>query len=171
MTEPGHASPAAGRGLLLIAAAAVIGALLLSRGFDDGGVTVSAGPAVDESADESGDGTSGTTLGTIPEGRPRAEVPVFVANGTGIAGVAGAITEQLQTAGYSDSQPPGDGTPTDFDAIFYAEGWEAEALDAAGVLGLDASAVSLLPDTGPGFDVGLATVVVHAGPTLAATVG
>lgn len=150
-------SPEAKRGLVLVIAAALTGLLVLGVGFDDGGVD-SASPAPEPTPTPDAEPTPEPTAVVT---RPPAQVEVLVANATDTAGLAGNISTQLAGIGYSILEPtnatvaPSDGL-TD---VYFAPGFEAEAIVVAAELQLPASQVSALPATAP-IDADLAGVEV-----------
>jgi LytR cell envelope-related transcriptional attenuator len=162
-------SEGAGRGLILVAVAVVIGMILLAAGLDDSGpVTVRAS---DDSADTTAtDNGDGSTVETVPNAQDvdPADVPVVVANGSGLEGAAGAVTEQLAGLGYDpgaavDVSP--DAGETLLDTVYYITAptsFEAQALKVAEDLGLGPDAVMAMP-VPPPAEVGLAGVLVVLG--------
>jgi hypothetical protein len=157
------------RGLVVIAVAVVVGGLLLAVAYDDGG---SGGAAVstDSGDDASTDTTAPeVTASTAPSGgREPAQVPVYVANGSGAQGRAQAITDQLVAAGYTAALPPGNAAETDISQVFYLPEYDAEAAAVAAALSLGADRAVAMPNPPP-FD-GIpaeATVVVQVGTDLA----
>ncbi|HEY8057873.1 MAG TPA: LytR C-terminal domain-containing protein [Acidimicrobiales bacterium] len=160
----------AGRGLILVAVAVVIGMILLAAGLDDSGpVTVRASDDSGDStaADDNGDGSTVETVPNAEDVNP-ADVPVVVANGSGLEGAAGAVTEQLAGLGYDpgaavDVAP--DAGETLLDTVYYITAptsFEAQALKVAEDLGLGPDAVMAMP-VPPPADVGLAGVLVVLG--------
>ena len=133
-------------GLVLVVAAALVGALVLGIGFDDPSPTVSTGPA-DTDPDEDAAPTATPIVNTIP----RSSVDVLVANATETAGFAGSISTQLAGFGYraldptNADQSKADGTSD----IYYAAGFEASALEIAADLGLSSAQVAALPAVAP----------------------
>ena len=126
---------AAGRGLLLIAAAVVLGLLLLSKGFDDGAATSRASSDGGEAEVAPSDSTETVAPSTIPDALDPSQVPVVVSNASGISGQAGEVTAQLQALGYITSEPETAAELSDFTAVYYVEGFEAEARAVATSLG------------------------------------
>jgi hypothetical protein len=159
----------AGRGLILVAVAVVIGMILLAAGLDDSGpVTVRADDSSDSTAaTDNGDGSTVETVPNAADVNP-ADVPVVVANGSGLEGAAGAVTEQLAGLGYDpgaavDVSP--DAGETLLDTVYYITAptsFEAQALKVAEDLGLGPDAVMAMP-VPPPADVGLAGVLVVLG--------
>lgn len=169
------------RGLLLIGIAVLVGALFLSKGFDNGGVSLDASdlPTSDTTIPSGvGSGTSDTTSDVIEGsgGTQTTQVPpesllVYVANGSGVSGAAGVATTALQTAGYAAAIPPEGSAPTTPTTIVYyyqdaTSNYQADAQAVAATLGAQPTAVQPLP-ADPGFDIKNATVVVWLGPDLA----
>jgi hypothetical protein len=123
---------AAGRGLLLIAAAVVLGLLLLSQGFDDGTATVR---ATDGGETEASPDSTETVPSTIPNALDPSSVPVVVSNAAGISGLAGDVTAQLAALGYVTSEPETAPELSDFTIVYFAPDFEPEAREVAAALG------------------------------------
>ena len=141
---------AAGRGLLLIAAAVALGLLLLSQGFDDGAATSRASNEGGQQEAEPAETTETIASSTIPEALDPSQVPVVVSNAAGISGLAGEVTTQLQGLGYITSDPETAPELSDFTAIYFAAGFEAEARAVAEALGYPADqVVQPAPDPPP----------------------
>lgn len=160
----------AGRGIFVVAVAVVIGMILLASGLDDSApVSVRTSDETTDTA-ASSNGDDGSTVETVPstEGVDPANVPVVVANGSGVEGAAGAVTEQLSALGYNpgaavDVSP--DAGETLLDTVYYVTAptsFEAQALKVAEDLGLGPDAVMPIP-TPPPADIGLAAVLVVLG--------
>jgi hypothetical protein len=158
------------RGVVLVAVAVVIGLILLGSGLDDTGpLTVDTGEGDEEAAangDEEEDPTTDTVLPSDvvdPSG-----IPVVVANGSGVSGAAGAVTELLIAAGYSPGEPTDTTVPnaeTPLDTVYYiAEptSFQAQAEQVAADLGLPPESVVPMPNPPPA-DIGLAGVLVVLG--------
>jgi hypothetical protein len=169
-TEP-TANPA--RGAALVVAAVVVGLLLLREGLDtseaitatgDGGSETSDGASSDGS-DGSDGGTDGDTTTTTVALRPPAEVPTIVLNDSGIAGAAGTYSDVLAAAGYQLTNPDGaneqdPSTISDTTVIYFAPGFEPEAVAAAAAIGAPDLAPVAMPATPPGPIAGASVVVV-----------
>jgi len=163
MTTPGHYASsdksfasstgnAAARGVILIVVAVLIGIVLLAKGFD-GPSTTAVAPAVtttvapDVTTTEPGVADTSTTVDssgtttTVPAVapavslRPPAEVKVVVANGSGVAGAAGAAKGELTTAGYVAEAKNATTPETELSAIYYIDGYAGEAKAVAEILG------------------------------------
>lgn len=169
------------RGLLLIGAAVLIGALFLSKGFDNGGVTISASDLPTDTV-PSGEGTGTQTTDDTTEVIPGtgtqttlvdpASLLVYVANGSGVSGAAGVTTSQLTGAGYTAAIPPEGSAPTTPTTIVYyfedaTTSYQADAAAVAATIGAQPTAVQAMPAEGLGFDIKNAVVVVQLGPDLA----
>lgn len=174
------------RGLMVIVGAVIVGLLLMNRGLGDTQAEAEAGGTeVDASADGSGDGAeaatdteSTTTTTTEPDssttlGAPRdpSEVAVLVLNGTAgddgqpLKGVAGRGTDLLKTNNYITKDPKNSPAPGP-SAVYFAEGFEAEALAVAEVMGVADAATVVMPidPTAPPIeDLQGANIVVQIG--------
>jgi len=163
-----RSSPA--RGIVLIAAAVVLGLFLLRALEDSASDGVAAGPT--ETTAASGDTTDTTAAGetttTAAPVREPAEIVVRVANVSGVSGAAGVRTEQLTEAGYQTVEPTNgpEGQQLDATQILYAEGFEGEARALAEALGAPADGVAAMPAQPP-VDPGGAQLVVLLGTDLA----
>lgn len=150
MTSPGEASGrrrprtagsfsrslfgAAARGTGLIALAVAIGIVLLQYSDDTGSEQLSAGR---EPAEEAPLAASSSTTTTTAGPRPPAEVRVLALNAARVSGVAGAMTERLQVAGYA-TLPPGNATERPRSLVGCREGFEQEAEVLVAATGLPA---------------------------------
>jgi hypothetical protein len=176
VTSPGRAAPAPPPpdaddprnrtlGIVLIAAAVLIGLVLLIKGFGQEDGLVSTG-----SADT--DRTTTTTAGAAPldpadtttstlAAKPPAEVTVLVANGSGKTGVAGTNADKLKSAGYTNVETT-NASNTNTTAVYYVNGAQADAQAVATALGFGGSTVQAMP-TPPPVQLGAATVLVVVG--------
>jgi len=160
------------RGIILIAVAVVIGLILLSSGLDDS-EPINA-DAADADAGNVAPGETDTTE-EVPasDGFVPTEIPVLVANGSGVSGAAGAVTELLAAAGYNPGPATDTNVPTSetaLDFVYYItvpESFEAQAQQVAADLGLPPESVAEMPATLPVApeDLGLAAVLVVLGST------
>ena len=160
----------AGRGLILVAVAVVIGMILLAAGLDDSAsVTVRASDDTSDSSTAADDDDE-STVETVPNAEDvnPADVPVVVANGSGLEGAAGAVTEQLAGLGYDPGSAvdvSADAGETLLDTVYYITAptsFEAQALKVAADLGLGPDAVMAMP-VPPPAEIGLAGVLVVLG--------
>lgn len=163
------------RGAILVVIALVIGVLLL-RDDDSSATQVSVGTDTPASVDDgdgdgAGDGgdvsdTSSTTP-TTEAARPPAEVKVLVANGSSVNGAAGTQTDELEALGYVTATPTNAAERVPATIVYYTAGFEPEARQLAGALGLADTAVAKLPAVAPVDDLQLSNLLVVLGPDLA----
>lgn len=161
------------RGIVLLAAAVVLGLFLL-RALDDSstsddiaattGTTATNGEGTDTTAAEDG----GDTTTTAAPLRQPAEIVVRVANVSGVSGAAGAKTEQLAAAGYQTVEATNgpEGQQLDATQVLFVDGFEGEAGALAEALGAPADGVAAMPAQPPA-DPGGAQLVVMLGTDLA----
>ena len=139
---------AAPRGIILIVVASVLGILLLWKGIDgptsdvadsssssstttvattdvDGDESIEGDVDESDLSDILGD-TSTTTTTTLFPPTPPAEVQVLVANGSGISGGAGTITDMLIPKGYT-TLPAANAILTGVSGIYFRTGMSQEA--------------------------------------------
>jgi len=107
----------------------------------------------------------GTTTTTLPA---PATVHVLVANGTTTNGVAGAVTTFLGQKGYGTLTATNALTRVSATKVYPTGGSVAAAQEVATALGLPVSSVQAVGATAPVSSAAGATVVVIAGPDLAA---
>lgn len=137
----------ASRGVILVAVAVVLGAILLIKGggigFDQTGeeLTIDAG-----SGDSAAEVTTTTTTAAPSTSVAPAELTIVALNGAGINGYAASAQQFLSVAGYSSTTAATAATQTQSTIIYFAPGFEADAMAVAGLLGLDATAVQPLPE-------------------------
>ena len=160
------------RGIVLLAAAVVLGLFLL-RALDDSSTSDDIATATTDTAAANGDATDttaedgGDTTTTAPLRQP-AEIVVRVANVSGVSGAAGAKTEQLAAAGYQTVEATNgpEGQQLDATQVLFVDGFEGEAGALAGALGAPADGVAAMPAQPPA-DPGGAQLVVMLGTDLA----
>jgi hypothetical protein len=152
--------------------AVILGIVLLQQ-FDtpsDPGGTVSATSVPTGNGDETtttrrvGLTTVAPTPTTVAR-RPRAEVKVLVANGSGVRGLGAQTTTSLRNEGYTGAVAPTDATTSvERTGVQFVEGYEAEARELASVLSLPATVVTRLsaPPVAAA-DIGDAKVLVILG--------
>jgi hypothetical protein len=182
---------AGARGALLLGVAVILGIVLLQQ-FDS--PSIPSGQVSVTSIPDDGDATSTTrrvglttvapATTTVARGRAKAEVKVLVANGAGVRGLGASTTNSLKERGYTNIAAPTDATTTvEKTGIQFAEGYEAEAKELAGVLSLPVAVVTRLAsppvaaaDIGDakvlvilGADVSTATSTAPAGATTSTT--
>ncbi|MEM7321766.1 MAG: LytR C-terminal domain-containing protein [Actinomycetota bacterium] len=138
------------RGSLVILTALVIGGFVITRGLDESSAEDTTAEAVADAdaADDAAPAEATTTTAVVttvpettaptvaettavaPEGpavRAPSEVKVLVLNGAQTQGIAGRGTEVLQAASYQTGAPK-NATTQRPSAIYYIEGYQAEAL-------------------------------------------
>jgi hypothetical protein len=132
------------RGGLLIAAAVILGVVLLGKGFDTGFIGSSGGDPSDESAtggnddddDGEGEGDDEASTTTTPVTHVPAEVRVQVLNGGGPAGSAGLASTALGTTGFVVVDATNAAVDVAATTVFVAAGYEADAAAVIAALGL-----------------------------------
>lgn len=168
--EPQHAADdgslarstggAAARGAMLIAAAVLIGVLLIVFALDDPATEVSAGDQIeqedggenagDDSNSEEGDNSEDNTADPGEEEtppvdlidpdpvtndvRPPNEVNILVANGTGASGLAAGFSATLKAEGYTAGAANASTETVTDSVIYYKDGYAAEAQAVADLL-------------------------------------
>jgi hypothetical protein len=153
---------AAFRGAVLIAAAVILGAVLLAKSFGDGGpLTTKDTPRTTATTAPS------STPNTQPVAHNPAEVKVLVLNGVDTTkAIAGPAANQLKATGYTTLSPNDAKTPVTTSAVYFTPGYEADAHAIATKLGMPDSAVQPLPTPLPSAvgDPKDAHVVAVVGP-------
>jgi hypothetical protein len=168
------AGGAMARGIALIAVAVLLGVILLRA--TDGPEPFAGTPAATEEDDNTDTTDTTVTTGeTTPTTAPvaahdPATVTVLVANGAGIGGLAGRITDQLEGQNYLTAEATDTLAPADESAVFYTPGYEADAAAIAALLS-PAPATAPLPDPPPVADMQGANVLVVAAADLATAAG
>jgi hypothetical protein len=104
-----------------------------------------------------------TTTTTIPPSR----VPVLVANASGVAGAAAAISHQLATAGWDMLAPVNASADVPTSHVYFVAGYQQPAQTIATSLQLPSGAVAPYTTAAPISSIGTADVVVVAGPDIA----
>lgn len=158
------AGSAALRGAILIAAAILLGVVLLQAtdspepfaGIDSGG-------DASTTTTEADDATSTTT--TLAP-RPPAEVKVLVANGSGVAGAAGRVRDQLAAKNYNVLAATDATSSASASVVYFNEGFETEATVLASELATP-PAVQPMPPEPPVTDLRGADVLVVLAADLA----
>jgi LytR cell envelope-related transcriptional attenuator len=107
-----------------------------------------------------------TTTTTAPKVKP-ANVPVLVANASGVTGAAAAITSQLQVAGWNVEPPINATANVTTSAVYYVAGQKEAATEVAAELHLPPSAVLPYTTAAPVTSMGTAEILVVAAPDLA----
>lgn len=165
------ASGALVRGIILVAVAVVLGVILLQATDDPIPEDSAGGERPPVAADA-------TTTTTVAEEEPPTVTPttvpldpstitVLVANGAGVSGLAGDVTELVAEAEFETAAPTDvtDGEEVEESVVYYSPGFEEAAMAVAAVFD-PAPEVAALPDPPPVDDLAGANVVVLAGPDL-----
>lgn len=168
----------ASRGLILVAIAVVLGAILLIKG---GGI------GFDETSNdleiESGDTetpvaeTTTTEAATPSTSVPPAALKVVALNGAGINGYAGKAQQFLSVAGYTSTTPITAAQQAPTTVVYFAPGFQADAEQVAALFGLPPTAVQAMPTPGstlaktPSEFPADTNVAVVLGPDVEGTVG
>ena len=113
--------------------------------------------------------TAPHTPTTAPKAKP-SNVPVLVANASGVSGAAAAITSQLQVAGWNMQAPINATAHVSTSSVYYVVGQKSAATGVAADLHLPASVVLPYTTAAPVTTIGTAEVLVVVGPDLASTV-
>lgn len=138
---------AAFRGALLIAAAVVLGAVLLAKSFDDGGPLSTGG---NQTTRTSVTTTPSTTPTTVAVAHNPAEVKVLVLNGVDPSkAIAKPAADTLKAANFTTLTPNDAKTTVPTSAVYYVPAYEADAQAIATKLGIAATAVQPLPNPLP----------------------
>jgi hypothetical protein len=167
---PAQAAGPGAKGALLLAAAVVLGIVLLQAfdtGIGAGGARVSTGtskPVTTSTTRRGASSVPGAVTTTTVKARAHGEVRVVVANGAGIRGLGGRTTDALKSLGYNTLAATDTSQPLDKTQVQFADGYEAEAREVAQVLSLPLTSVQRLnsPPVAPA-DLGDAKVVVLLG--------
>jgi len=162
-------------GLVIVAIAVLIGVLLVFRGLSDtpgeaggSGDVVATTTTVDRDAPPSTDTAEDTTVAPVPA---PADVIVIVANGSGVAGLAGQTSETLAGLGFQTLEPTNVEEGVIDSSVYYVEGSEPAAVEVAAALGLAASSVQPLPTPPPVASLGDAVVLVVLGSDFTSAAG
>lgn len=102
---------------------------------------------------------------------PPAKVAVVVANGSGVNGAAGAVTDELKPGGWNLLPPTDASAEVTASQVYYVAGYERPAAAVASSLALPASSVRPYTTAAPISSLGAATVAVVVGPDLADKTG
>lgn len=159
------------RGLVVLLVALVVGFLLLASWGGDGGdsSSVTTQTTIDTSkldgttTTAGGSGTTTSTTAASSSDHAPSEVSVIVLNGSGKSGAAGAASTTVGNSGFNmltaGNAPANIATTT----IFYAEGYEADAVAIAAILGKGPDSVKPIADGNLGAAAGDADVAVVLG--------
>lgn len=158
------ASRALIRGVALIAAAVVLGVVLLRaqepfRPAADPVQTTTTTAEPEKVADPDGDADD-----EVPEVRDPGDYTVLVANGAGVAGAAGRFSARLADGGFQVAEPT-NAERVETSTLYFAEGFEREAGEVAALLD-PTPALQPLPEVPPVEDLAGASILLVVGPDL-----
>ena len=97
-----------------------------------------------------------------PPTHNRSEVRLLVANGTALCGAAGRLATSLSAQGFNVLPATNADNPADASAVYYVEGYGADAGVVASLLQVDSSQVLAMPSSPPTAP-GDAHVLLHIG--------
>ena len=151
--DGGGSQGSIGRGLILVLVGVGIGAAVLANvpklGSQPTGsevaTTTTSAPSSPTTAGRSSSSTS-TTLATHQAG----SVKVLVANGTSTSGVASKLAAKLTSAGYDVLSPTNTTSPASASAVYYASGYQGDAVAIAQSVGMSSGAVQAMSGSGSG---------------------
>ena len=163
------ASGAMIRGVVLIVVAVALGVILLQATDGPDPFTSSTGvggPARKTTTTVAGGAASPTTTtaSTVPGVDP-STITVLVANGAGVSGLAGKLTDQVKAEGFQTADPT-DTKKIEKSTVYFTPGFE-QAAPAVAALFDPPPAVAPLPDPSPVEDLQGANVVLVAAADLA----
>lgn len=162
-----------GRAVALIAVAVLLGLFLLHRSGPGGSTPAlaSATSTTSTTAPPTSATTPSTTSSSVAVKGPQ-NVKVLVANGSGVAGLAGRLSTRLHTQGYDTvSQGTNANQAVTATKVYYTTGFAAEATVLAQFLKLPPSAAQPMPNPPPVNNLAAANVIVDAGPDLSTATG
>ncbi|MCU1372601.1 MAG: LytR cell envelope-related transcriptional attenuator [Ilumatobacteraceae bacterium] len=160
------------RGLAVLAVAIIVGVLLLVSWGDDGSSKVETGSdstttTIDTSdlgtTTSSPDAATTTAAGGGGAEHSASEVSVLVLNGSGQTGVAGSTSTTIGEAGYVMKPATNAPAAAETTAVYFAEGYESDAIAVAELLGKGTDTVKPLTEASLGGAEGDADVVVVLG--------
>ena len=162
-------------GIVIIAIAVLIGVVLVFRGLSDtpgelGGPSTDGLVATTTTLDRDAPPPTDVNQDTTPAPAP-ADILVLVANGSGVAGLAGQTSEALTGLGFRTLEPTNVDQGAINSNVYYVEGSEPAAVEVAAALGLPASSVAPLPTPPPVASVGEAVVLVVLGADFTSAAG
>ncbi len=161
------ASGAMLRGVALIVVAVILGVILLRA--TDGPDPFSAGTGPTGSDDTATTSTPTTedrnTTTSPPTTLDPSTITVLVANGAGVSGLAGDLTEVVAEAGFETVAPIDADEDVETSTVYFTPGFEEAATAVASVFD-PVPEVAALPDPQPVADLAGANVVVVAGTDL-----
>ena len=140
----------------------LIGVLILTVGLDEpdenteAAVTATTQEEAESEQEETEPGSQSTTPPGTPSLRPPEEVRVLVANGSGIQGAAGRLTDRLNAASYLTLSPRNTVNTQTASIIYFMPTYGLDAVAIAGILDADAeSLIRPLPSPVPSLVGGI----------------
>lgn len=154
----------AARGVLVVAVAAILGALILKNGFDSS-ATINTGGGSSATTTT----TVASTTTTVPPTTTvnKASFTVLVANASGTSGAAKRLSDKMAADGYTMAEPATATVKVDTSKVYFLSGYDAAAATVAAYLNLGAP--EPMPDPKPVQDLGQAQVLVLEGRDIAAS--
>jgi hypothetical protein len=153
----------AARGVLVVVVAALLGVLILQKGFDSS-ATVDTGGSTATTT------TSALPATTVPATTTtvnKATFTVMVANASGTSGAAKWLSDKMAADGYTMAAPSTATTKSDVTAVYFLSGYDAAAANVAAYLNVGTPAP--MPDPKPVTDLGQAQVLVVEGRDIASS--
>ena len=152
------------RGIILIVVALVLGIFILNKAQPGGSATpVSSQPHT--TTTKAGKGATTTTPSTRAVRQPAA-IKVLAANGSGVAGLGGKISDRLTAGGYNALAPTNTTSDVSTSVVEFQPGFDLESLYVAQALGLPGTSVKAVTPDIPVSDTKGADIVVLVGPDL-----
>jgi hypothetical protein len=155
------------KGLILVAVAVLLGAVLLLKSFDDGGPFNTGTSTGGNQGTVTTVGGQGATTTTAEVAHDPASVKVLVLNGVDKAKpYAGQAAGALKSANYTTLAPGDSPATAAASAVYFLAGYGADAKAIASRLGIPEASVAPLPTPLPASvgDAKDANVVVVVGP-------
>lgn len=144
---------AAGRGVVLVVFALIVGLVLLWKGpVNDRRVLTDPSTASTIKDDVAVTVTPQTTASTVPvpvTQVPPAQLTIAVANGSGKGGVAGSLVKALSPAGYTQAKSTNATSTVAASVIYFDAGYEADAKAVATAAKLSPVIVKARPASVP----------------------
>lgn len=160
------AGTAFARGIALIVAVVVLGVVLLNSTDKSPEFTAKSDDGGPADVTTTTVGTDSTTTTAPAKPRDPAQVPILVANGSGVKGAAGRIAETLKASNYVLKESTNTQTAAEASVVFYAPGYEADAKAVAALLTPPPSTAAM-PSTLPVKDLAGAKLLVVVAADLA----
>ena len=155
------------RGIGLIVVAVVLGLVLLRATDSPEPFEPKVTSTAERPEGTPGDEDEDATTTTVAQARNPAEVSILVANGSGVTGAGGRITETLGGSNYVLKDPTNTTSPAETSAVYFVEGYEADAKAVAQLL-TPVPAALPMPDPVPVKDLAGANILVVVAADLAA---